>query len=228
MNLQEIFTRVLVRSGQYILKPKNIEIDIDNFKVLVEDALEIYNKSVPYEKKYNEQIYYPRRITLDENFDPEMGRPPSWLSEVTPVRVQGAGYNAALFGNYMPTTADEIQDPVQSPWNYNKQTHVLTVPYSAKYDILAVYDHIVEELEERDSNDQKLLGVKTISAADSGFFMLLRSMFLQGIGRSRRAFTMSDLPILMDAEQLVSDGETLEEKALEEIEKKCKFRLAMG
>ncbi|MCK5604741.1 hypothetical protein KAR91_22820, partial [Candidatus Pacearchaeota archaeon] len=208
MNLNDIFRRILVRSGQYILKTKNIEIDVDTFSVLVEDALEIYNNSVPFEKLYHEQIYYPRQLVMDDNYDPEMKRAPNWLSEVNPVRIYGAGYNAVLFGNYVPSGVAELSDPIQAPWNYEKP--VLTVPYSAKYNIRAVYHHIVEELEELDSNDQRMLGVKTISIADSGLFMLLQSYFLQGIGKSRRAFTMSDLPIVMDAEVLVSDGETLE------------------
>ena len=57
---------------------------------------------------------------------------------------------------------------------------------------------------------------------------LVRGMFLKGIGRSRRAFTLNELPILMDAGDLISEGEALVEKAEQQMQNHQKFRLASG
>lgn len=223
-----MFDRVLLRSGQFILRKANIEIDIDSFRLLVEDALSVYNKAKPFSKKYNKEIIYPRYFTFDEFFDPFVARAPDWISEVTPIRYYGY-YSSAFFGggatpsNYQ----SELVDPLQSPWVYDKP--LLTVPYSCKYSILAVYNHIVEIVpNEVDENGRAVYEVKTITIEDHLFLDLLRSMFLLGIGKSRRAFTMNDLPIILDADQIASEAKELEESVLEKLNTIQQFHLSMG
>ena len=54
-------------------------------------------------------------------------------------------------------------------------------------------------------------------------------MFMIGIGRSRRAFTLNDLPILMDAGEIVSEGRELYREVIEEeLPKYQKFHLSYG
>jgi hypothetical protein len=50
-----------------------------------------------------------------------------------------------------------------------------------------------------------------------------------GVGRSRRAFTLNDLPIIMDASEIVQEGRELYKEVIEEeLPKYQKFYLAYG
>ncbi len=222
MNINDIFDRILLRSGQFILRKSNVEIDVDSFRILVEDALAIYNKAYPFTKQYSIEIIYPRSVVLDENFDKEMGRSPDWVSEVTPIRYLGNSYNMG-----MRTTDTFLIDPIEAPWDYNKHTKLLTVPYSAFYKIVLCYYHQIDSKFD-EITGETVYDIKTISAQDGIFFKLLQGMFLTGIGRSRRAFTLNDLPITVDASEMASEGKELIDEAKEEIKNIQKFYLAMG
>lgn len=213
MKIEEIWERIRVRSGQFILAKANIELDVDNFRTLVEDALSEYNKSRPFEKHYNIFIGNPRNFRFTPEFDDEVSRVPDWIAEATPAR--GFSSSSSVFS---PMTGgmsnSELIDPLQAPWKYRKP--LLSVSISGDHSITAVYNHVVTSVEE--DNGNVYWECKTIDVnEDPWFFKLLQGMFLQGIGRSRRAFTMGDMPILMDGDQLFSEGQAIEEKALEDI-----------
>lgn len=226
MNIHDMFDRILLRSGQYIIKKAKVDIDVDSFRVLVEDALADYSKSVPHEVESLINLNNFRSFIFPVDYNEELQRRPDWLSEVTPTSSFGS-YQSVLM--YKPVEARKIvaEDPVECPWVYNKQTHELVVPYSSYYKIIGCYKHIVVGTF-NDETGETDYDVPTISLDDQLFFKLLRGMFLQGIGRSRRAFTLSDLPIVMDADQLVSDGVEMEDKAREDLKDVQKFYLSYG
>lgn len=226
MNISDIFDRILLRSGQFILRKSNVEIDVDSFRILVEDALSIYNKAYPFTKQYDREVVYPRQLILDSNFDHDMGRAPNWVSEVTPVRYLGNAYSLGSMIGSTPIDG-ELIDPVHAPWDFNKQTGALTVPYSAYYKIIACYYHQIDEVEDENSGEM-IYEVKTITIQDGVFFKLLQGMFLMGIGRSRRSFTLNDLPITVDASEMASEGREMLDEAKEDIKNIQKFYLAMG
>lgn len=223
-----MFERILLRSGQFILKRKNVDIDLDSFRLLVEDTLAIYSKASPFDKKYDIPIGAANRhFTFDEFYDPDIKRVPDWISEVTPVRPIGpsvGGFGVVAGINSTSNVNPELIDPVQAPWDYCKP--VLTVPFSANYKVIAVYKHWIEK-DETDPTKPKY-SVPKITFDDNVFFDLLRAYFLQGVGRSRRAFTLSDLPIVMDADQMISEGDALLERAMEDLQNIQKFYLADG
>ena len=66
MLVTEMFDRVILKSGQFILAKSKIEIDIDSFRLLVEDALAQYSKHNPATKRYQIYVSYPRQFTFDE------------------------------------------------------------------------------------------------------------------------------------------------------------------
>lgn len=208
--------------------------DVDSFRFLVEDALEQYSDSVPFSRVYESiNLQNARRITLDENFDEELKRKPDYLSEVHPIRSQGSvyGYFANVHygrgysSNYQSV---ELSDPTHAPWDYNHETGLLVVSYSAFYKVRAVYRHLLEEIEDTNTGDFTYC-IKTMSLRDQAFIKLLQGKFLLGLGKSRRAFTLNDLPILMDASEIVSEGKEMVEEAENEIQEKYKkIRLSYG
>lgn len=212
-----MFNRVLVRSGQFILRPKNIELNVDSFRILVEDACAEYSRTRPYDKTYNISFKGNLHRTWDANFDTELKRIPDWISEVTPTNLTnmyGSPYDSGRI----------ITDSIESPWVW--ENNVLTVPYYSNYKVVACYEHIVEETPVE--NDTPFWEVRTITTKDTLFFKLLQAMFLQGIGRSRRAFTHNDLPITMDADTLASEAETMLNDIKEELGNVQKWYLAIG
>jgi hypothetical protein len=107
------------------------------------------------------------------------------------------------------------------PYTYRKP--VLTLPFSADFELHCIWHHRLVKLE----GDDDTWGIDTINKDDDEFFDLLQAKFLQAIGRSRRAFTLNDLPITSDAADLVAEGKELEDKAMTDlIENKMKWYLA--
>jgi len=222
LRIEDIFDRILLRSGQFILRKSRIDIDIDSFRILVEDALSEYSGFVPYEKPYTMDFNSQRNFTFPDGWDTDLNRSPDWIAEATPINSFGS-INTIL--NYSGSPQNALIDPIQAPWDYNKVNKTLTVPYSAFYKVVACYEHeIVSEV----IDGVTVYSVPTIDRKDQPFFDLLKGMFLQGIGRSRRAFTLNDLPILMDAETLASEGDEIMERALEGLQADQKFYLAFG
>lgn len=230
MELQEIFDRIIFRSGQYILKKKNLEVNVDSFRFLIDDALAIYNKACPFIKEYQQRVDFPRHFDFTATYDQELGRVPDWLSEVTPVNfVSGSpfgGRNEYNIASHPSYGNPELIDPIQAPWIYTKPR--LTVERSANYAITAVFNHKCENSGRFTDTGDSIYHVKTITTEDNLFFDLLQGMFMIGIGRSRSAFTHSDLPILIKGDELVSDGKDMVALAKEELKTRQMFRLSMG
>lgn len=224
-----MFYKVILRSGQYILKPKHIEIDIDTFRMLVEDALAIYSKASPHVETYKVDLVNKRQFIWNETFDKQGRERPDWISEVTPMRNASIPYFSSLNqGQYNGgiNRYTEIIEPLESPWDWNVSEKTLTVPYSATYKIIACYRHRITTFQ--NNNGEDVYEVKTVDEYDNVFLKILQGMFLQGLGRSRRAFTMNDLPIVMDADQMASEGQQILEEAKEDLQNVQKAYLAYG
>ena len=221
MLVNDIFERVIIRSGQFLMNKANIEINVDAFKILVEDALAIYSPFRPYVRTLTKQIISPRSFTLTK--ENTIDGVPDFISEATPILSSGLGI--AMFHELRKeqNINSEIVEPIEAPWDWNDDTKTLTVSSSATWSIKAAYYHKVTDIP---FDPELSYEVKTITIQDHLFHDLLRGMFMQGIGRSRRAFTMDALPISMDASEIVTDGETLEEKTLEKLEDQMDFSLA--
>lgn len=219
MKVEDIFNRIVQKSGQYLLSKNNIEINIDAFRILVEDALAVYNKSVPYDRTFTVDLY-SRSGDLTPDMFPDIGRSPDWVAKATPIFNHNSGTNQAYGVAFFSRPSYAQSEPIESIHKYNKPK--ITVNISGDWEVIGVWKHRVEE--ETVSN-RKTYEVKTISVDDDVFFDLLCGMFVHGIGMSRRAFTMDAIPISMDADALVSEGEARIEKAKEELNNVQKFYL---
>lgn len=239
MNLKDMFDRVLLKSGQYVLSSKKLDINIDAFRLLVEDSLAVYSRYSPHDVLINREIYYPRQYdfskanatSLDATKSvglPEevVGRIPDWIATANPMRYGGGSIGGILLREAQINGQNELIDPIQSPWTYDKPC--LTVSHSARYEIRCVFKHRVEEVKQTTPDDPKHYEVKTISEDDQAFLDHVRSQFMIGVARSRRAFTINDLPITMDADQMVADATELETKSIENMSNYQKFYLTQG
>lgn len=218
MTLQELFQRVLINSGQFQYSPDKVELNVDPFKVLVEMCLGIYNGYVPITKHLFKEITAPRQYTFTDMNTPE--GIPEWISKIQPIRISG------VVPYYLKEYNVSKQTAIKEELPFEYRQPVLTVVVAAEYDILAVYNHKLTYI---DDSDQREWEIKTVSDNEDEFIDLVTAKFLIGLGRSRRAFTVQDLPLLTDASDLVSEGKEMEEAAMEELkEEKGRWYLAWG
>lgn len=218
MTLKEIFNRVLVESGQFVVSADMIELDVDRFLVLVKATLGTVNKFDPVEKKFNLDLSGRHFKFTPETHDllGNLVGIPERIVDLIPVRVTG------VYPSYMREfdrhKSEYLSDKIPYPWDYRKPD--LHVPVNGQYELHAIYNHqIVKNAETKEWE------CDTISDVDDDFFQLLTGKFLKGLGKSRRAFTLNELPITTDADQLVSEGQEMEDKAIENLEEDAKFWL---
>lgn len=226
MDIQKIWERTLVTSSQFILRKAKIELDVDSFRVLVEDVIEEYNKCRPYSCEFDLYVGAVTYKFTPENDKSDLGlkRVPDWISECVPIRTFLNGI-ASIGMNYNQSSTSELIIATQYPFVYKKG--VLTVALVGNHKITAVYKHIIVEVTDP-STGKTTYDIPTITLADIWFFKLLKARFMQGIGRSRRSFSLSDIPITTDAEALVADGEALEEKTIEDMHLNKNLALVYG
>lgn len=223
MNLKDIFDHVLLRSGQFIMAKSKVELDEDRFKLIVDEALAIYSKYSPSEKHLFIEVTTNRTFRFTEANTFGAGEPDS-LSSVVPIRMLGMNTLAIRSIFNIPALNSNLDIRMECPWEYRKPH--LTVPFAGEFDVLAIYRQKVIKSEGEDG--KICYDIPTISLRDDAFMKLVRGMFLEGLGRSRRSFTLNDLPIVMDADTIANEGKEMIIEATEQMQKEAKFYLAFG
>lgn len=225
MNLKDLFSKVLVNSGQFLIESDELELNQDLFALLVKKVLTTYNRYNPHSRQFNLSLD-TRDFTFTNDtitMEGDLTGVPLRVTSAVPVRISGV-YPFYL-EEYRRGTNPALVQKTEYPISYRKPT--LYVPVQGQYDIHAIYNH---EIRIETIQGEKLYYLDTLDEdMDHLFIDLLTAHFLIGLGRSRRAFTLNDLPILSDANELVSDGKELEEKTLNILkEDASKWYLAWG
>ena len=216
MLIRDMFDRVLVNSGQFILPPEKIELKIGPFLTLVRQILGEYNQYVPMDYTYNIDISGSRQYTFTADTDKGI---PIFISDLVPVRIMGVNpfYLSGMADKNL--SSDYLVGKQELPFNYNKP--VLTVSISGIYAVTSVHHHVVTG----DNPDN--YEVKTINDINDEFLNMLTGKFMIALGRSRSAFTLQSLEILTDAIDLISDGKEMYTNAKQDLEEnKSRFYLA--
>jgi len=227
MKLKEMFDRVLIESGHFLMKD-DIELDIDKFAVLVKACLGKLNQYAPHHERFTISISYAGLGGIAYTFDKTFRGhgEPDWISDVIPVRL--AGVNPFYFQSTTSVTNSELEQKRQFPWDYIKPN--LYVPIGSVYEITAVWNHKLVNVTYKDPNSTVLrteMEVTTIGDKSDQFFKILQGRFMQALGRNRRAFTLNDIPVTMDSADLVSEGQAMEQQAEQDLADQAhKFWLA--
>jgi hypothetical protein len=226
LNVDFLFKKVMVRSGQFLIDNNNIELDVDRFRVLVEDALSTYNRFYPHDQHVFIAVASTRHIILTDSLMHTLTGTdylgvPDWVSDAMPSSIYGV-HPSYLFTNWQPNYNPNLMNKTSMPWTYRKPN--LYLPITAEWDIHCVWKHRIVE---KETPQGYVYDIPTLDSVESDKFVrLLQGLFLQGIGRSRRAFTMGDLPIAMDGAEIASEGVEIEREAVEDLENIQKFYLA--
>ena len=59
MEVLDMWREILLRSGQFLIEPTNVELDQDKFVPLVRDTLRLMNKYCPHMEKFNLTVVGP-------------------------------------------------------------------------------------------------------------------------------------------------------------------------
>lgn len=196
---------VLIESGQFLLTKDGIELDSTTFLPIVKKALAIYSRYMPPTLRFNVST-----STYEYTFAEPI---PRWVSDLIPVRITGVPW-------FVPDRFTWEYVKRYFMWRYEKPT--LYVQVAGQFEVECVYDHLVVVGEDDG------ISLPSITEADDWFFKLLTGYFMQGVGRSRRAFTLNEVQAVLDGTELVSDGKAMEDEAYDWLKTNGKWYLAIG
>lgn len=243
--LTELADVVMIRSGQFIVGPfENVQLDYDKFWKLCRGVIYEYQNHKPITKKFNLDI--PQTGYRFTSPNPI----PLWVSKVVPINGYGAssGFGSGGIGGsgdfaiITPHQAINLARgasmggaggglssmfPQPSPFFFEYRDEVLYVSQSGMMDITAHYPYTWTETVDNDGKVTEVL-IDGIDPSHDQYIELVLADFLVAVGRSRRAFTLNDLPITMDAPDLVSEGLELRDKVKEALSDRGIWYRAIG
>ena len=233
MTLDDLIDYVMTESGEFIVGDlETTQIDRHRFHLIVKRSLALYGKYRPLTERMT--------LHVDSTVDLSMGganTPPEWISRVVPLGTNGIDENTNLsaaqlvygsgdFGNFNSSYSRPA--PRNIPWEYNKP--ILSI-YGSD-DMFDITAHRTLELTNivKDEATNRVTEAKVdgIGYQDELFLDLLVGYFLIALGRSRRAFTLNDLPVTMDAGELVGEGDEKIQTARELLQEQSNWSLALG
>lgn len=215
MKLTEIIDYVMLDTGQWIVGDiENINLDKKKFWLIVNRALGIYDKFKPITKKIPLFVSSSPYIFGDDEA-------PEWISKMYP---SGVMSNFNLFG-----FGASSGDPIPIVFRYDKPK--LYFANASSVEITGHYKRKV--IFEYNTPDDVASGIKDVDipdmdVSDYKFIKLITGYFLVAVGRSRRAFTVSDFPINMDSEQLISEGNILASDIEDSLSETSSWYYAIG
>lgn len=136
MTLQDLFKRMLVESGQFLLLQAGldtIEMNTDSFQLMVGNCLEIYNSYDPLDRRFNVISDFTSYTFIGGDWEI-----PVFIAEIIPVVISGLPW---YFQNWMTWQGKGFGDefnPLSAIWRYNRPT--LTFEYSGTFTVWATYN----------------------------------------------------------------------------------------
>jgi hypothetical protein len=211
MTIADMLTKILTETGMHLLLPATVEsyiMSTTSFIQLVKSTLSPINGSMP-------KVVW-NTIVVADSFKTYSTNIPEAITEIVPIYIFGVASRTIvnmIMGQSQRRAyqSSSPQGKVPYPWEYEKPT--LYVAGDGEYAVKELSYYSVTEISEG-SGTYEVVG---IDDNFDEFFKLLKGKFMQAVGMSRRAFTLNELPVTMDADTMVSEGKDLETEALEDI-----------
>lgn len=192
---------IMLETGQYIASLDVTLLDKPKMVMMIRRELGLYSRYSPNVVTKTANLYNGKVFT--EELDGEI---PQAIVDIRTDRYNTIGFSITP----MPS-------PVHSYyWRYDKPVLKFRYP-DGLYQLVYMAPHKFDE-----STDI----LPSIQLHDR-FFSLLVGRFLMSVGKSRRAFSVAEMPIQTDASEMISEGKELYDSALEEIRMNSKFNLAI-
>jgi len=214
--LTELIDLVMIESGEFILGDlSNTLLDTDKFWKMTKRVLKTYDQYRTFTATRNVTVSsrkYIYTVALPYGI-------PDWVSSVTPVEVAGAVGIYQFAQREVSERIDEftlLEIPRAFQWRYDKPT--LYVTENGLMEVIEHYEHSYTVIEDSPGLVEEVTLPTLDLGEDKLFIDLVVAKFLQALGRSRRAFTLEELPINMDATELVSEGTDLWNETITKLE----------
>ena len=201
--LDDLIELILVESGQFIAPLEATLLDRDKILILAKKELHKYSKYRPLEGTTSVRLYNNKSFSVEND-----GIVPDRITKirrrnVSEYIVSGTRSHGVVSTYY---------------WEYTNPVLYFNLPDDT-YEISYITEH---------SYNSDLEIFPTLNINEGEFINLILGKFLQAVGRSRRAFTLQDLPITTDAEELVSEGKEIYLEATESLRLSNKFWLSIS
>lgn len=192
---------ILIESGQFIADLSATMLDQNKVEVMIKRELGLYSRYLPNTVTRENRLYNGK--IFDKDVD---GFVPDAIVSIRTNKFNNFGYLATP----MPAPVHNYY------WRYDKPTLYFRYP-DGDYNYTYIVSHLYDDTD-------KL--ISSIELHDK-FVNLLVGRFLMTVGKSRRAFTLSDVMISTDADQMISEGKELYDNTLAEIQTNSAFNLAI-
>lgn len=201
VTIDQIVEILLLESGQYISDLDATLLDIPKIELMIKRELGIYSRYMPNKVTTQGHLYDKKVFTVELD-----GCIPNNIVDIRTDRFNFVGYTTA-----------PIPGPVHSYyWRYDKPVLYFRYP-EGEYLYSYIAPHVYDET-------NKILPTIEIH---SKFITMLMGRFLMSVGKSRRAFTIDEIPINTDADSMLNEGKDIYDSAIEEVRLNSAFNLAV-
>lgn len=197
----DIVQVLLVESGQYVADLTPTLLDKPKIILMIKRELAWYSRYMPHVTTKLVHLYNTKTFSMEID-----GYIPDNIVDIRSTKM-------FVTGQYI----NAIPMSVHS-WNWRYDKPVLYTKWAeGDYFMKYVSKHVWNDV-----NDN----CESINLEDRVMNLIL-GRFLMSVGKSRRSFTLSDIPISSDAGEMISEGKELYEKTEEEIRTNSAFQLAI-
>lgn len=214
MTLTDLIDHLLISTGEYIVENlENIFFDNDKLWRVILPQLKYYGKHRPLTLR--KQIYLN---AFYEFADTPTIPAPDWISSVVPCDLASplSIFNSVSAG------------PKLMPWRYDKPKLYMLSSISSSFEVTCHYSSYPFTITRDGLGKITEVDIPDIDESDDKFLEMIRGKFIEAIGMSRRAFTLQDFPILMDAAELVIEGREIFNNAKDGLEERNSWWHAIG
>lgn len=199
LTYDQLLDTALLQTGQYILSSEEIEIDKPKLEELIKKELAWFSAYNPIRKTGDFILYNDKEFT--EEID---GVIPVNITNIR--RKQNTAY--PLFAHSLGRFTTSLRWRYYSPFlTFQYPRNIYTVDYFAPH----TYENEV---------------IKTLDSS-SNFVDLFIARFMIALGRGRSSFVLNDIPIVTNADGLISDGKELLDNTRQLIQETSSFHLAI-
>ena len=178
----------------------------------------------------NNQVWSTANVG-EFNLDP--GYVPQWISKVQPtITLSSAGIFYLLQMSSFVNSGEfsRLHEPRTYLHKYERDENkgVLYVTEIGRLEVVAHYQFPYEEITDSVGNITDVDILHMTLFKDDLYIELLKGMFTQAIGRSRRSFLLEGNPVQIDADAMVNEGKEIYAAAMQTLQERSLWWTAIG
>ena len=201
LTYDDLLELTFTETGQYLIDLETTMLDRNKVELLIERELNWFSKYYPVRKRASLYLFDGKQFTIEQDGDIPFN--------ILSIQRQ---YNQASL-SYQMWGKPRYRNP---SFTYNNG-HLSLCGESGVYDIeYSVYHRYDKER-----------GCIDTLTSESPFVNLFIAKFMISVGRSRKAFLLNDLPLTMDSDSMVSEGQELYQSTREYIMETSRYDYAL-